>query len=111
MRPQVSVIIPAYYSDSGIAGCLEALRSQSFRDFEAIVVNSSPGDRTREIVTTQFPEVKLLENPTRLLPHAARNRGVSLAVGQILVFTDADCRGSPDWLERLVDAHGAGHEI
>jgi glycosyltransferase involved in cell wall biosynthesis len=111
MRPQISVIIPAYYSDSGIAGCLEALRSQSFREFEAIVVNSSPGDRTREIVTTQFPEVRYVESATRLLPHAARNAGVQLAVGRLLVFTDADCRGERDWLERIVQAQAAGHEV
>jgi len=109
--PRVSVIIAAYHSDSTIASCLKALRLQTFGDFETIVVNSSRGDRTREIVTTQFPEVKFIENPTRLLPHAARNRGVLQAVGQILVFTDADCRGSPDWLERLVKAHAAGREV
>ncbi|MDH3444635.1 MAG: glycosyltransferase, partial [Deltaproteobacteria bacterium] len=109
--PRVSVIIAAYHSDAVIAGCLKALRTQTFRDFEAIVVNSSPGDRTREIVTGEFPEVKFLEHPTRLLPHAARNRGVQVASGQLLVFTDADCRGVSDWLERLVKGHEAGHHV
>jgi GT2 family glycosyltransferase len=109
--PKVSVIIPAYHSDSSIAACLQALRLQTFRDFEAIVVNSSPGDLTREIVTTSFPEVIFLESPTRLLPHAARNAGVRVANGQLLVFTDADCRGTPDWLEKIVRTHAAGREV
>jgi glycosyltransferase involved in cell wall biosynthesis len=109
--PQVSVIIAAYQSHATIAGCLETLRHQTFRDFETIVVNSSPGDPTRELVTTQFPEVQFFENQTRLLPHAARNRGVLLARGQILAFTDADCRSAPDWVERLVKAQAAGHDV
>jgi len=110
-KPRVSVIIAAYHSDAVIGGCLEALGRQTFRDFEAIVVNSSPEDRTREIACKEFPEVTFLESPTRLLPHAARNRGVQVASGRLLVFTDADCRGAPDWLERLVQAEESGRQV
>jgi glycosyltransferase involved in cell wall biosynthesis len=109
--PDVSVVIAAYQSDSVLRECLRALRAQTFRDFEVIVVNSSPEDRTREIVVNDFPEVNFLESPTRLLPHAARNRGVRAARGRLLVFTDADCRGNPDWLERLVEVQAAGHQV
>jgi glycosyltransferase involved in cell wall biosynthesis len=106
-----SVIIAAYHSDTVIEGCLEALRKQTIKDFDVIVVNSSPEDRTREIVTEHFPEAKFMENTTRLLPHAARNLGVQLAGGAYLIFTDADCRGAPDWIERLLEAQTKGHGI
>ncbi len=109
--PLVSVVIAAYRSDTGIAGCLSALQSQTFTDFETIVVNSSPGDETRRIVTEEFPAVTFVESPTRLLPHAARNRGVQIARGRLLVFTDADCRPAPDWIEQCVAAQAAGHEV
>ena len=108
---RVSVIIAAYHSDAVIEGCLEALRKQTIHNFEVIVVNSSPEDRTRGIVTTRFPEVRFLESTTRLLPHAARNQGVRVAVGSFLAFTDADCRGAPDWIERLLEAQIKGHEV
>ena len=108
---RVSVIIAAYHSDAVIEGCLEALRSQTINDFEVIVVNSSPEDRTRQLVTAHFPEVRFLESMTRLFPHAARNQGVQVAGASLLVFTDADCRGAPDWLERLLEAQIAGHEV
>ena len=55
--PQMSILIPAYYSEDTLAECLEALRQQRFRDFEVIVVNSSPGDRTRRLVEERFHEV------------------------------------------------------
>ena len=104
-RPPVSLVIPAYRSQETIAGCLEALRGQSFRSFETLLVDSSPDDATERVVTTRFAEVRYDRAPGRLLPHAARNRGVAAARGDILVFTDPDVYARPDWLERLLDAH------
>ena len=103
-NPRVSVVLPAYYSDSSIAACLEAIDAQTFGDFEVIVVNSSPESRTAEIVTQQFPEVHFHQSPTRLFPHAARNVGVSLAKGHVIVFTDPDCVPQNDWLAVLIEA-------
>lgn len=94
-----------------MAGCLQALRVQTFRDFQVILVNSSQGDRTPAIVGEGFPEVELIESPTRLLPHAARNQGVTRATGEVLVFTDPDCRGRPDWLAWIAAACDAGHHV
>ncbi len=50
------------------------------------------------------------QSPKRLLPHAARNRGVALVEGDLLVFTDPDCRAKGDWLANLVNAWHAGHQ-
>jgi glycosyltransferase involved in cell wall biosynthesis len=107
--PRVSVIIPAYDSDATIADCLAGLREQTFRDFEVIVVNSSCGGRTRQLVGEGFKGAIFEQASQQLLPHAARNRGVELARGELLVFTDPDCRASSDWLERLTAAQDAGH--
>jgi glycosyltransferase involved in cell wall biosynthesis len=103
-NPRVSVILPAYYSHATIASCLEGLEAQTFRDFEVIVVNSSPEEQTGEIVTRGFPDVHFHQSATRLFPHAARNVGVSLAKGGLIVFTDPDCVPRNDWLEILVEA-------
>jgi glycosyltransferase involved in cell wall biosynthesis len=103
-NPKVSVVLPAYYSDGSISSCLEALAAQTFRDFEVIVVNSSPESRTLETVTKRFPSTRFHQSPARLYPHAARNVGVSLAKGDIIVFTDPDCVPRADWLETLVNA-------
>jgi glycosyltransferase involved in cell wall biosynthesis len=109
--PQVSILIPAYFSDDTLPECLTSLRQQRFRDFEVILVNSSPGEGTRRFVEEHFPEVTFEQASNRLLPHAARNRAAERARGEILVFTDPDCRAHPDWLARLVDAHKAGHQL
>jgi len=107
---RVSVVIPAYFSHATIARCLDALRQQSRRPDEVIVVNSSPEPATGEIVTGNYPEVRFIQSPTRLLPHAARNRGIEEATGDLLVCTDPDCVADPAWLASLVSAalSGAG---
>ena len=110
-NPRVSVVLPAYFSDGSIAQCLEAIEAQTFQDFEVVVVNSSPETRTRDIVTSRFPRVIFEQSTTRLLPHAARNVGVSLARGDLLVFTDPDCLPHPEWLESLVHASAAGWPV
>jgi GT2 family glycosyltransferase len=109
--PAVSVVIAAYESHATVAATLEALRGQRLRDFEAILVDSSPTQATVELVRDRFPEVRVVHSTRRLLPHAARNRGVEVARGRLVAFTDADCVPEPGWLEALAGAHAAGHAM
>lgn len=105
------MIIPAYESQETIASSLNALRAQRWRDFETIVIDSSPGPATEALVKADFPDIVYERSRRRLIPHEARNRGVELARGDLLVFTDPDCVPHPDWLEALVRAHDAGHPV
>ena len=100
--PRVSVVIPAYHSHATVEACLAALRRQTRPPDEIIVVNSSPEQTTAAIVQGKYPEVIFEQSPVRLLPHAARNRGVELATGDVLVFTDPDCVAEPDWLAAIL---------
>lgn len=109
-RPTVSVIIAAYHSARFLPRCLTSIESQTFRDFETILVNSSPETETAA-VAAGFPTVRFVQSPVRLLPHAARNAGVTLARGSLLVFTDADCEVDRGWLAALVASYAAGHGI
>ena len=108
--PFVSVIVAAYNSGEFLPRCLASLATQTFRDFEVIVVNSSPEKRTAEVVS-RFPFVRFFQSPDRLFPHAARNVGIEMARGSLFAFTDADCQADPSWLAELVEAHSGGHEI
>lgn len=110
-RPSVSVVVPAYRSQDTIAWCLAGIAAQGSRGVEVIVVDSSPDAATSEVVARTAPGAVLVRSPVRLLPHAARNEGVRRARGRVLVFTDPDCRPSPDWLERLVGALDERHPV
>jgi len=105
--PSVSVVIPAYDSHGTVGRCLDALSSQTWRDFEVIVVDSSQDDRTADLLETEYRWVRYVHSARRLLPHAARNRGVALATGRLIVFLDPDVYARPTCLERLVAAHVA----
>ena len=109
--PRASVVVPAYHSDATIGGMLDGLRGQTFVDFELIVVNSSQEGRTERIVREKLPHTRFEQSPERLLPHGARNRGVELARGSLLAFTDPDCVPEPAWLERMVAASDRGHQV
>ena len=88
--PRVSVVFPAYRSEQTVGGCLAALRRQTFADFETVLVDSAPGAGSAAVAARGFPEVRVHVSERRLLPHAARNLGVTLARGDLLVFSDPD---------------------
>lgn len=96
----VSVIVPAYNSATTIGACLQALASQRLpgRSYEVIVVDDGSSDMTREIAG-RF-DVRLIEEPHKG-PAAARNRGAVEANGEIVLFTDADCQPTKNWISEM----------
>ncbi|MEC4818409.1 MAG: glycosyltransferase family A protein, partial [Scytonema sp. PMC 1069.18] len=102
--PFVSVIIPVFNDASRLKICLEALEKQTYQKslYEVIVVdNASELQENIAGVVAQFPQaISAYES----LPgsYAARNKGLSLATGEVIAFTDADCIPAPDWIEKGV---------
>jgi glycosyltransferase involved in cell wall biosynthesis len=105
--PSVSVVVPARNAADTIGGCLEALSGQSYPQdrYEVIVIDNGSTDETREVV--RHHPVRLLEETSYRSPYPARNLGVEHARGQLLAFTDADCRPDASWLEAGVDSRRA----
>ena len=97
------MVIPAYRSERTLARCLQHLTDQTFPDREVVLVDSSPGSACEEIVLSSFPDTVYRRSASRLSAYEARNRGVPLARGQLLVFTDPDAYPRADWLQGLVD--------
>lgn len=108
--PSLSVVVASYNSAAHVEKCLESLAGQTTnKDFEVILVDSSD-DRTAEIVASKFPAVRLYTFPERKFCGSARNFGISVARGDILAFTDADCAVAPDWVEQVLKAHESAHQ-
>ena len=102
--PRVSVLVAAYDSHATLRGLLEALRHQTFRDFETVVVDSGPSPASGEICR-DFPEVTYLRSDRRLLPQQAREFALERSRAPVIVFTDADVYPDRRWLERALAAH------
>ncbi|MEM6591686.1 MAG: glycosyltransferase, partial [Cyanobacteria bacterium P01_C01_bin.73] len=84
--------------------CIQALKLQSYnRDrFEVIVVDngSQDFDQIKQVSAT-WATVQLVSEQ-KPGSYAARNRGLELAKGEIIAFTDSDCLPTPDWLKNGV---------
>lgn len=109
--PKVSVIIPIYNGEADLPDLLTCLKAQTYsaQQIEYLLVDNASRDRTLECLETATREFESLGLTLRPLSetqiqssYAARNTGVRAAQGEILVFTDADCRPVADWLRLLV---------
>lgn len=109
-KPFVSVIIPTYHDWERLQLCLDALEQQTYpkENFEIIVVNNDPKDQPpAELV---LPENCLLIEESKPGSYAARNKGISIAKGEIFAFTDSDCQPSVMWIQVGVNELVANRE-
>ena len=102
-KPLISIIIPHLNQPDALEACLCSLHSQTLEGsaFEIIVVDNGSTSVPRA-VTERYPGTLLLHE-SKSGPGPARNRGVQAASGDILAFTDSDCRAHPDWLRCALD--------
>jgi glycosyltransferase involved in cell wall biosynthesis len=108
-KPLLSVIIASYNSKRTIEGCLCSLENQrTAGDFEIMVVDSST-DGTATLVEEKFPEVRLYRFSERKHCGDARNIGISVARGEIIALTDADCTAPSTWVDQILKAHRSPH--
>ena len=91
----ISIILPTFNRDSMIAYSIECVLSQSFIDYELIIVNDCSSDNTEEIIKNychQDQRIKYIKNETNLGCATSREIGYKNSQGNILVFLDDD-----DW--------------
>ncbi len=99
-KPLISVIVPAYNEEKYIKNCLHYLLNQDLkRDlFEIIVVDNNSTDKTKKIIK-QFPVRYTFEEKRGVVP--ARQKGVDISKGEIIVSADADTLYPPNWLSEI----------
>ena len=108
----ISVIVPVFNSEKHIEQCIHALLDQDYpKDgYEIIMVDNNSTDMSTRIIS-RYPSIRLLQEPEQS-SYAARNRGIRFAEGDVISFTDADCRPYPQWLSSIASAIShTGHEI
>ena len=100
----VSVIVPVYNNLEFLETCLHALQNQTYpkESYEVIVVDNASEEKI-ENVTIQFPQVTLAHE-SKPGSYAARNKGIALAKGEVIAFTDSDCIPAEDWIEKGLES-------
>ena len=102
LYPFVSIIIPTYHDWNRLSLTINALAKQTYpaNYFEVIIVNNAPQDRIPD--NYFLPANMQIVSEGKPGSYAARNKGLSLAKGEIYGFTDSDCIPHPDWIENAV---------
>ncbi len=98
------MIVLTYNARPLIDDCLAALATQTYTDFEVIVVDNASPDATAEYVRDHHPEVRLVVPPTNGGYGAGNNLGAAHARGEILAFLNPDAIANPHWLSNLLSS-------
>ena len=102
----ISVIIPVFNVELFLQSCLESVKAQTLKDFEAILVDDGSSDSSGAICDAYARadnRFRVVHQPNQGVS-AARNRGLDLAKGDYVYFVDADDEMRPEALEHLYHA-------
>ena len=103
-NPTVSVIVPAYNAEKYIEACVQSILSQTYTDFELVLVNDGSKDSTSTICH------RLGEQDSRIVvidqenggASSAKNAGLNVARGSYIEFVDADDTLDATYMEQLL---------
>ena len=127
--PKVSVVVASYNGGKTLPACLTSLERLNYPNYEVILVDDGSKDDTQQIIaryqmeledrtqlnattpalTSKPPTLAVSSRPRfrcirqiNLGLSVARNTGINASEGEIVAFTDSDCRADEDWLHYLV---------
>jgi glycosyltransferase involved in cell wall biosynthesis len=113
MSPAVSVVMAAYNVEPFIGGAIDSVRSQTFQDFELIIVDDGSTDGTAGVVqrhADQDPRVRLLQQPNQGLS-TARNHALEHSRGRYIAILDSDDAWVPTFLQAQVAILEERHDV
>ncbi len=106
--PLISIIIPAYNRESVLPDAIESVLTQTFSDFELILVNDGSNDKTIEIMTFYSkidPRINIVSNQYQsrggIIEWEPRNDGLKISKGKYIAYLDSDNTWKPKFLETL----------
>src|SRR5436190_2740266 len=99
--PRVSIVVASYNGARTLNTCLSSLERLNYPDYEVILVEDGSTDSTCRIAS-DYPQFRYIHQDNKGLS-VARNTGISAATGEVVAFTDSDCRADEDWLYYLIN--------
>lgn len=108
-----SIIIPTYNRVNLLAKALESVSMQTYRDYEIIIVNDNPADKSIiDKLSAQFEKTTVIHHDCTKGGNAARNSGILNSDGELIAFLDDDDIWLPEKLSKHLELHthqpGAG---
>src|ERR1044072_4025280 len=101
--PTVSIVLPAFNRERSLAATIDSVLTQTFPDWELVVVDDGSSDSTPAIIERyhrRFPgKIRAIAQPNAGVA-AARNHAITAATGELVAFIDSDDLWPPGNLER-----------
>lgn len=112
IKPIISVLMPAYNAAAYIREAIDSILTQTFTDFEFVIINDGSTDTTEEIILSYSDErIKYYANESNMGIVKTLNRGIDLCRGKYIARMDADDVSLPDRLEKQVHRLEANPQI
>lgn len=111
--PKISIILPVYNAQESIMATSASVLSQSFSDFELIMVDDGSQDGSLPLmlsIASEDHRIKVVSQTNKGVS-SARNLGVEMARAPLLAFVDSDDLWHPDKLSRHLALHTSDGEI
>src|SRR5260370_29162976 len=100
----ISVVVVNWNGKALLSDCLASLRSQTFPDFEVIVVDNGSTDGSSQFVRAAFPDFKLIQLSENHGFAGGNNAGIRQARGEWIALINNDAVAEPDCLPCLYRA-------
>lgn len=103
MKPLVSVIMPTYNCGRFIAESIRSVLSQTYTEWELLIVDDCSTDETESIVSSYKDErIRYMRNERNMGAALTRNRALREAAGRYIAFLDSDDLWLPEKLEKQI---------
>lgn len=89
---KISVIVPLYNAEKYLRDCIESILSQTFTDFECMLIDDGSKDNSLNICfeyAAKDNRIKVIQNEHKGVSYA-RNTGLKMAKGEYISFVDSD---------------------
>ena len=110
---EISIIVPVYKVEDKLQRCVDSLLSQSFTDFELLLIDDGSSDCSGGICdkySAADERVRVIHQPNSGVS-TARNVGIDYSTGKRIVFADSDDYVETDYLKVLYDGYQSGAEL
>jgi glycosyltransferase involved in cell wall biosynthesis len=102
--PAISVVLPCYNAHAYLARALDSLRTQTFQDFEIVIIDDGSSDPQTIAMLDALPDdIRMIRQENRGLA-GARNRGFTEAHAELILPLDCDDWLAPEFLETAFKA-------
>ena len=100
----VSIVVVDWKGNDLLRDCLNSILSQTYRNFEIILIANEPRDNFLKEIRNSFPQIKIIVNEKNLFYSSSQNQGISKARGEFILSLNNDVILERNFLEEVIRA-------